>query len=104
MLSVPIFHVHGEDPEAVGSCGAALALDYRQEFARDVVVEMICYRRHGHNEGDEPYFTQPLMYETISDRPPLTELYAERLHEAGVSAEAIAAQLAAVHAEAGRSG
>ena len=61
MLMSPIFHVHGENPEAVVHA-VTLALDYRQKFGRDVVVELICYRRHGHNEGDEPYFTQPLMY------------------------------------------
>ena len=73
----PIFHVHGEDPEAVVHA-AGLALDYRQTYGRDVVVEVICYRRHGHNEGDEPYFTQPLMYEKIKNRPPVSELYAGR--------------------------
>ena len=62
MLMVPIFHVNGENPEAAGFA-AEMALEYRQRFGDDVVLEVICYRRHGHNEGDEPYFTQPLMYE-----------------------------------------
>jgi 2-oxoglutarate dehydrogenase E1 component len=83
MLMVPIFHVHGEEPEAVAHI-ARLALEYRQTFCRDVVVEIICYRRHGHNEGDEPSFTQPLMYELIKARPPVHRLYAERLQAEGV--------------------
>ncbi|MBE0576025.1 MAG: 2-oxoglutarate dehydrogenase E1 component [Desulfuromonadales bacterium] len=89
MLMVPIFHVNGEDPEAV-VYAASLALEYRQTFGEDVVVEVICYRRHGHNEGDEPFFTQPLMYEKIRKRPPLHEIYAERLIETGVDSEKIA--------------
>jgi 2-oxoglutarate dehydrogenase E1 component len=80
MLMAPIFHVHGEDPEAVVHL-AGLALEYRQTFARDVVIEVICYRLHGHNEGDEPYFTQPLMYEKIRERPPVYEIYQEKLME-----------------------
>ncbi len=84
MLMVPIFHVHGEDPEAVAYV-AGLALEYRQTFRRDVVVEIICYRRHGHNEGDEPSFTQPLMYERIRERPSVHRLYAERLQGEGVT-------------------
>ncbi len=89
MLMIPVFHVHGEDPEAVAHV-ARLALEYRQAFGRDVVVEIICYRRHGHNEGDEPYFTQPLMYERIKERPPVHRLYGEQLRESGVEASAIA--------------
>lgn len=88
MVQAPVFHVHGEDPEAV-VYAAGLALDYRRQFGRDVVVEIICYRRHGHSEGDEPYFTQPLMYETIKDRPPVHELYAGRLMEEGVPRETV---------------
>jgi 2-oxoglutarate dehydrogenase E1 component len=80
MLMVPIFHVHGDDPEAVVHA-ASLALDWRRSFGRDVVLEILCYRRHGHNEGDEPYFTQPLMYEKIKDHPPVHEIYAARLKE-----------------------
>ncbi|MEJ2518877.1 MAG: 2-oxoglutarate dehydrogenase E1 component [Desulfuromonadales bacterium] len=88
MLMVPIFHVNGEDPEAV-VYATRLALDYRREFQEDVVVEVICYRRHGHNEGDEPFFTQPLMYEKIHKRPPLHEIYAERLRDSGIDHETI---------------
>jgi 2-oxoglutarate dehydrogenase E1 component len=90
MLMVPIFHVHGDDPEAVVHA-ASLALDWRQRFGRDAVLEILCYRRHGHNEGDEPYFTQPLMYEKIKDHPPVHEIYAERLRQelAGEEIEAI---------------
>jgi 2-oxoglutarate dehydrogenase E1 component len=95
MLMVPIFHVHGEDPEAA-TYVAELALDYRQTFGKDVVVEVICYRRQGHNEGDEPFFTQPLMYEKIRNRPPVNVLYAEKLAEEGVSAEEVAALTAEV--------
>ena len=78
MLMVPIFHVHGEDPEALVHI-IRLACDYRLEFARDVVVDVVCYRRHGHNEGDEPYYTQPQMYERIRERPPASRIYASRL-------------------------
>jgi len=88
MLMVPIFHVYGEDPEAVAFT-AELALQYRQQFGRDVVVELICYRRHGHNEGDEPAFTQPQMYGQIRSRRPLHILYGERLVEQGVPAAVI---------------
>jgi 2-oxoglutarate dehydrogenase E1 component len=95
MLMVPIFHVHGDDPEAVVHA-AGLALDWRQAFGRDVVLEILCYRRHGHNEGDEPYFTQPLMYEKIKDHPLVHEIYAGRLREQGVRGEELEALAAAV--------
>ena len=78
MIEVPIFHVNGEDPEAVVHV-AELALDFRQKFGKDVVIDMVCYRRHGHNEGDEPAFTQPIMYEKIKDRISIRELYTEQL-------------------------
>jgi 2-oxoglutarate dehydrogenase E1 component len=84
IVMAPVFHVHGEDPEAV-IFATRLALEYRQTFGRDVVVEIICYRRRGHNEGDEPFFTQPLLYERIKERPPVHEIYAELLRERGVS-------------------
>jgi len=80
MIMAPVFHVHGEDPEAVVHV-ARLAADYRMAFKKDVVIDIICYRRYGHNEGDEPYFTQPLMYERIRQRPSLYEIYADRLIE-----------------------
>jgi 2-oxoglutarate dehydrogenase E1 component len=88
MVMAPVFHVHGEDPEAVIHA-TRLALEYRYVYARDVVVEVICYRRHGHNEGDEPYFTQPLMYEKIRERPPVHDIYARKLMELGVAEQRI---------------
>jgi 2-oxoglutarate dehydrogenase E1 component len=78
MIQVPIFHVNAEDPEAAVYV-AELALDFRQTFKRDVVIDMFCYRRHGHNEGDEPAFTQPLMVRKIEERPTLSEVYTEQL-------------------------
>jgi 2-oxoglutarate dehydrogenase E1 component len=78
MIEAPIFHVNGEDPEAA-SYVAELALEFRQAFHKDVVIDMNCYRRHGHNEGDEPSFTQPVMYAKIKERPSLTEIYTETL-------------------------
>ncbi len=83
MLMVPIFHVHGEDPEAVVHV-VRLACDYRVRFRKDVVIDLVCYRRYGHNEGDEPYFTQPLMYERIRHRPAVPELYARTLLREGI--------------------
>ncbi|AMV37626.1 2-oxoglutarate dehydrogenase E1 component [Planctomyces sp. SH-PL62] len=82
MIEVPIFHVNGEDPEAVVFVGE-LATDFRQQFGRDVVIDMVCYRRHGHNEGDEPGFTQPLMYDNIKNRISVREMYTERLVTSG---------------------
>ena len=86
MLMVPIFHVHGEDPEAAIHV-VKLALDYRTEFAKDVVIDVVCFRRYGHNEGDEPYYTQPQMYARIKDRPPLYKIYFDSLKESGIASE-----------------
>ncbi|MFP5212356.1 MAG: 2-oxoglutarate dehydrogenase E1 component, partial [Acidobacteriota bacterium] len=83
MLMVPIFHVHGEDPEAAAHA-IRLACDYRMEFGKDAVIDLVCYRRFGHNEGDEPYYTQPKMYDRIKDRPAAYEIYAEKLREEGI--------------------
>jgi 2-oxoglutarate dehydrogenase E1 component len=78
MVNAPVLHVNGDDPEAVVFC-ARLAFDYRLQFKRDVVIDLVCYRRHGHNEADEPAATQPLMYQVIRARPTARELYAKRL-------------------------
>jgi len=83
MIQVPIFHVNGDDPEAVVHC-ARLAYSYRQRFLDDVVIDLVCYRRHGHNEGDDPSFTQPLLYQKIREKVPLRQLYTEQLVRAGV--------------------
>jgi 2-oxoglutarate dehydrogenase E1 component len=83
MLMVPIFHVHGEDPEALVHV-ARLAAEYRSTYAKDVVIDLVCYRRYGHNEGDEPYFTQPQMYDRIKERPSPHLLYAQQLEADGV--------------------
>ena len=74
----PIFHVNGDDPEAVVHC-AKIATEYRQKFNRDVVIDMVCYRRFGHNEGDEPSFTQPLMYKKIKNHPSTLSIYGNQL-------------------------
>src|SRR5581483_6645340 len=87
MVNAPVLHVNGDDPEAVLFC-ARLAFDFRLKFKRDVVVDLVCYRRHGHNEADEPSATQPLMYQVIRARPTTRELYGKRLVEAGVVADA----------------
>lgn len=86
MVNAPVFHVNGDDPEAVLFV-ARLAFDFRQKFKRDVVIDLVCYRRHGHNEADEPSATQPLMYQIIRARPTARELYAQKLVAAGVIAE-----------------
>ncbi|MBL8891121.1 MAG: 2-oxoglutarate dehydrogenase E1 component [Planctomycetaceae bacterium] len=78
MLQIPIFHVNGEDPEAVAQV-VQLAMDFRHQFQRDVVIDMYCYRRLGHNESDEPRYTQPLMYEVIDARPTVRDSYLEHL-------------------------
>ncbi|NOY69133.1 MAG: 2-oxoglutarate dehydrogenase E1 component [Deltaproteobacteria bacterium] len=79
-LMVPIFHVHGESPDALIGI-TKLACEYRMRFNKDVIIDVIGYRRYGHNEGDEPYFTQPLMYERIKTRPSLDEIYGKLLIE-----------------------
>jgi 2-oxoglutarate decarboxylase len=78
MIQAPIFHVNGDDPEACVRV-AALAFDYRQAFKKDVVIDMVCYRRRGHNEGDDPSMTQPLMYRLIENKRSVRKLYTESL-------------------------
>ena len=82
MVEAPILHVNGDDPEAVVHC-ARIAMEFRQKFNRDVVIDMICYRRFGHNEGDEPSFTQPIMYKKIKKHPTTLNVYAEKLMSQG---------------------
>lgn len=82
MLQAPVFHVNGEDPEAVAQV-VSLALDFRKEWGRDVIIDMYCYRRRGHNETDEPAFTQPLMYQDISRRDSVRQGYLRRLTSTG---------------------
>ncbi len=83
MVEAPIFHANGDDPEAV-TFAAKIAIEYRQLFGKDAVIDMFCYRRFGHNEGDDPTFTQPLMYAKIKDQLSTRELYAQRLVAEGV--------------------
>ena len=83
MLQIPLIHVNGEDLEAIAQA-VLLAVDFRQRFQRDVVIDLWTYRRHGHNEGDEPSFTQPVMYRAIQRKPTLKQVYARQLASAGV--------------------
>jgi 2-oxoglutarate dehydrogenase E1 component len=93
MVEAPIFHVNADDPEAV--CFVTrIALEYRMKFHKDIVIDLVCYRRHGHNEADEPSATQPLMYQVIRKKPTVRQLYAERLAAEGVfSAADVAAMM-----------
>jgi len=92
MIEAPIFHVNGDDPEAVVLV-TRLALQYRQKFRKDVVIDLVCYRRHGHNEADEPSATQPVMYAQIKAQKTTRELYAERLVSTAVTNSAGVAKL-----------
>ena len=83
LVEAPIFHVNGDDPEAVVYC-AKIATEFRQKFHKPVVIDMFCYRRFGHNEGDEPGFTQPLMYRTIKAHPSTLRIYSKKLADEGV--------------------
>ena len=107
MLGVPIFHVNGEDPRGVAAV-VRIAVEWRQRFGRDVVIDMYTYRKYGHNEGDEPSFTQPLMYEQIRSRPTPREVYAARLikigHLSEEESEAIKAESQSEMEEATREG
>ena len=103
-LPIPIFHVNGEDPDAVARV-ARMAVDYRYEFKSDVVVDLIGFRRHGHSEVDDPTITQPLLYKRIQAHPPLWRIYAKSIglpeEEANRRADAVRAELDAAHKEAG---
>jgi 2-oxoglutarate dehydrogenase E1 component len=92
VVRAPVFHVNGDDPEAVIQ-SARLAAGYRQTFGADVVIDFVCYRRHGHNELDDPVLTQPVMYEQIRNHPSVVERYTKRLVEAGVVDEAQVAEM-----------
>ncbi|WP_434778686.1 2-oxoglutarate dehydrogenase E1 component [Neisseria sp. Ec49-e6-T10] len=86
MINAPIFHVNGDDPEAVCYVTQA-ALEYRMKFKKDVVIDLVCYRKLGHNEGDDPFLTQPMMYKRIAKHPGTRSLYAQRLVNEGVVTE-----------------
>jgi 2-oxoglutarate dehydrogenase E1 component len=102
VVQAPIFHVNGDDPEAVVHA-SRIATEFRARFRKDVVVDMFCYRRHGHNEADEPAFTQPLMYRAIDERPTTREIYAKRLVEEGtMTQEQVDAQASEFQAELDR--
>jgi len=92
MLRCPVFHVNGEDPEAVAQV-VRLSMDYRQRYARDVVIDLYGYRRYGHNEADEPRYTQPVMYAAVDAKPSVREVYVKRLVEAGTFTQANANEL-----------
>jgi 2-oxoglutarate dehydrogenase E1 component len=94
-VQAPIFHVNGDDPDAAMRV-ARIAYAYRQRFRKDVVIDIFCYRRHGHNEGDEPSYTQPILYRKISERPSVVTLYSEKLVREGCLTEA---EIEASHAE-----
>jgi 2-oxoglutarate dehydrogenase E1 component len=86
MIQAPIIHVNGEDPEAVAHV-ARIAAEFRQTFKRDIVIDLYCYRKYGHNEGDEPTFTQPLMYKAIAQHPPVHAIYRKNLMARGAISE-----------------
>ena len=93
MVQAPIFHVNGDDPEATVHI-TRIATEFRQQFKKDVIIDMFCYRRFGHNEIDEPAFTQPLMYKTIAKHPSTRAIYAERLEKEGTIAAGEGEQMA----------
>jgi len=98
MVGAPIFHVNGDDPEAVHFI-TQVALDYRMQFGKDVVIDLVCYRRHGHNEADEPAATQPQMYRDIRNLPTTRALYAERLESQEIMAPGAADEMVRLYRE-----
>ncbi len=94
MIQAPIFHVNGDDPEAVLRV-AEIAVEFRQKFKKDVVIDMYCYRRLGHNEGDEPSFTQPKLYEMIRNHPLVLDIYTKKLIDDGVATQEVLDEMAA---------
>ena len=98
MINAPILHVNGDDPEAVAFV-AQVALDYRLQFKKDIVIDLVCYRRHGHNEADEPAMTQPVMYTVIRNKKTTRELYAEKLIREGVVSKNVPSQRVAAYKE-----
>ena len=98
MVQAPIFHVNGDDPEAVVHC-ARVATEFRQLFHKDVVIDMVCYRRFGHNETLEPTFTQPLMYKAIKDHPTTLQIYGQKLVAEGTLAQGEVEQMSAAFVE-----
>ncbi len=99
MIEAPIFHLNGDDPEAVCHI-ARLALEFRVKFQRDIVIDMVCYRKHGHNETDEPAFTQPLLYKKIAAHPPISAVLTRKLVAEGTITEAKAEAIKAEYSEA----
>ncbi|HSW71363.1 MAG TPA: 2-oxoglutarate dehydrogenase E1 component, partial [Gammaproteobacteria bacterium] len=99
MVGAPILHVNGDDPEAV-YFAAQLAIDYRHQFKRDVIIDLVCYRRHGHNEADEPSATQPMMYKVIKELPPTCSIYAKKLLAEGLIDEGSEEKIARAYRDA----
>jgi len=97
-IQVPILHVNGNDPEAVAKA-AIFAFEYRQKFNTDVIIDLLCYRKYGHNEADEPTYTQPLLYKKIRSLPPISEIYKEKLIKQGIIREETAIQFAREYQE-----
>ena len=92
VILAPVLHVNGDDPEALVHA-MRLAIEYRQRFQRDIFIDLLCYRKYGHNEGDEPRFTQPQLYKAISKHPNPREIYAEKLMNEGVATQSMVKEM-----------